>query len=155
MIRRPPGSTRTDTLFPYTTLFRSAGVDVRPRGRVSHGGRGRGAERPAIHRAGHHHGALPDLGAGRDRPLRRRRTAVRLRRQLQGRRPRNRPVRGNRITRPDRAHRPAFDRHGRPAARGTIRTAVGSMPRPRALAPAVPALTALPGATPAPWTLAG
>src|SRR3546814_1302947 len=26
MIRRPPGSTRTDTLFPYTTLFRSAGV---------------------------------------------------------------------------------------------------------------------------------
>src|SRR3546814_18908459 len=25
MIRRPPGSTRTDTLFPYTTLFRSAG----------------------------------------------------------------------------------------------------------------------------------
>src|SRR3546814_1502095 len=26
MIRRPPRSTRTDTLFPYTTLFRS--VDV-------------------------------------------------------------------------------------------------------------------------------
>src|SRR3546814_19283133 len=26
MIRRPPRSTRTDTLFPYTTLFRS-GVD--------------------------------------------------------------------------------------------------------------------------------
>src|SRR3546814_1523574 len=24
MIRRPPRSTRTDTLFPYTTLFRSA-----------------------------------------------------------------------------------------------------------------------------------
>src|SRR3546814_14522581 len=24
MIRRPPGSTRTDTRFPYTTLFRSA-----------------------------------------------------------------------------------------------------------------------------------
>src|SRR3546814_13708650 len=24
MKRRPPGSTRTDTLFPYTTLFRSA-----------------------------------------------------------------------------------------------------------------------------------
>src|SRR3546814_15989663 len=23
MIRRPPGSTRTDTLFPYTTLFRA------------------------------------------------------------------------------------------------------------------------------------
>src|SRR3546814_2193744 len=25
MIRRPPRSTRTDTLFPYTTLFRSTG----------------------------------------------------------------------------------------------------------------------------------
>src|SRR3546814_3339585 len=31
MIRRPPRSTRTDTLFPYTTLFRSlimAGVGI-------------------------------------------------------------------------------------------------------------------------------
>src|SRR3546814_3392485 len=27
MIRRPPRSTRTDTLFPYTTLFRSAAHD--------------------------------------------------------------------------------------------------------------------------------
>src|SRR3546814_4000636 len=26
MIRRPPRSTRTDTLFPYTTLFRSIGA---------------------------------------------------------------------------------------------------------------------------------
>src|SRR3546814_3491617 len=26
MIRRPPRSTRTDTLFPYTTLFRSAAL---------------------------------------------------------------------------------------------------------------------------------
>src|SRR3546814_4500102 len=26
MIRRPPRSTRTDTLFPYTTLFRSHGA---------------------------------------------------------------------------------------------------------------------------------
>src|SRR3546814_8621919 len=26
MIRRPPRSTRTDTLFPHTTLFRSRGV---------------------------------------------------------------------------------------------------------------------------------
>src|SRR3546814_1324293 len=25
MLRRPPRSTRTDTLFPYTTLFRSGG----------------------------------------------------------------------------------------------------------------------------------
>src|SRR3546814_18232622 len=28
MIRRPPRSTRTDTLFPYTTLFRSSGNSV-------------------------------------------------------------------------------------------------------------------------------
>src|SRR3546814_5456434 len=28
MIRRPPRSTRTDTLFPYTTLFRSHGFRV-------------------------------------------------------------------------------------------------------------------------------
>src|SRR3546814_3192945 len=32
MIRRPPRSTRTDTLFPYTTLFRSRRVgDALPR----------------------------------------------------------------------------------------------------------------------------
>src|SRR3546814_8637009 len=32
MIRRPPRSTRTDTLFPYTTLFRST---LDPRDRLS------------------------------------------------------------------------------------------------------------------------
>src|SRR3546814_10537799 len=31
MIRRPPRSTRTDTLFPYTTLFRAPAPDVRRR----------------------------------------------------------------------------------------------------------------------------
>src|SRR3546814_3656357 len=30
MLRRPPRSTRTDTLFPYTTLFRSGGRWVEP-----------------------------------------------------------------------------------------------------------------------------
>src|SRR3546814_1424148 len=29
MIRRPPRSTRTDTLFPYTTLFRSIDIQLR------------------------------------------------------------------------------------------------------------------------------
>src|SRR3546814_1569052 len=29
MIRRPPRSTRTDTLFPYTTLFRSSPLTAR------------------------------------------------------------------------------------------------------------------------------
>src|SRR3546814_7029236 len=46
MIRRPPRSTRTDTLFPYTTLFRSvydlAGVRGKPskknpEGAIRHG----------------------------------------------------------------------------------------------------------------------
>src|SRR3546814_4894077 len=46
MIRRPPRSTRTDTLFPYTTLFRSGGrcaavVGGRP---ASGGGRPVGAD---------------------------------------------------------------------------------------------------------------
>src|SRR3546814_1122299 len=36
MIRRPPRSTRTDTLFPYTTLFRS-----RPARRIKRTGRAR------------------------------------------------------------------------------------------------------------------
>src|SRR3546814_2674094 len=42
MIRRPPRSTRTDTLFPYTTLFRSPGDPApRRRGRrPSESGRG-------------------------------------------------------------------------------------------------------------------
>src|SRR3546814_12939576 len=30
MIRRPPRSTRTDTLFPYTTLFRSINYLLKP-----------------------------------------------------------------------------------------------------------------------------
>src|SRR3546814_1793693 len=30
MIRRPPRSTRTDTLFPYTTLFRSLDPEAKP-----------------------------------------------------------------------------------------------------------------------------
>src|SRR3546814_9028323 len=32
MSRRPPSSTRTDTLSPYTTLFRSCGIICRPPG---------------------------------------------------------------------------------------------------------------------------
>src|SRR3546814_12886928 len=41
MIRRPPRSTRTDTLFPYTTLFRS--VDADGLGRLF-GGEGRAGD---------------------------------------------------------------------------------------------------------------
>src|SRR3546814_3259890 len=35
MIRRPPRSTRTDTLFPYTTLFRSKHIDAPVAGDVA------------------------------------------------------------------------------------------------------------------------
>src|SRR3546814_2282911 len=38
MIRRPPRSTRTDTLFPYTTLFRSGQASIA--GLASRGGAG-------------------------------------------------------------------------------------------------------------------
>src|SRR3546814_2956462 len=38
MIRRPPRSTRTDTLFPYTTLFRSLGGNVVEMQRLRGGG---------------------------------------------------------------------------------------------------------------------
>src|SRR3546814_1575802 len=56
MIRRPPRSTRTDTLFPYTTLFRShrrlAEVGVQPRlaglEHVSDAGRRRSRRVPFI-----------------------------------------------------------------------------------------------------------
>src|SRR3546814_7653410 len=37
MIRRPPRSTRTDTLFPYTTLFRSRARAAPVQGRLSFG----------------------------------------------------------------------------------------------------------------------
>src|SRR3546814_16452790 len=44
MIRRPPRSTRTDTLFPYTTLFRS----VRAGGAGSGGGVAAGGDGGAV-----------------------------------------------------------------------------------------------------------
>src|SRR3546814_16231038 len=44
MIRRPPRSTRTDTLFPYTTLFRSGCAGTRSRTPARHA--------DAVHRRG-------------------------------------------------------------------------------------------------------
>src|SRR3546814_13655495 len=46
MIRRPPRSTRTDTLFPYTTLFRS--------------------DRAPVQEPGLRHGAVPRPARARD-----------------------------------------------------------------------------------------
>src|SRR3546814_1413991 len=42
MIRRPPRSTRTDTLFPYTTLFRSPPTELRHVDHVCRHRHGRG-----------------------------------------------------------------------------------------------------------------
>src|SRR3546814_5316456 len=61
MIRRPPKSTRTDTLFPYTTLFRSEEADSDDRHRSNPCGGGRPVPqtdradlgRAQVHRADH------------------------------------------------------------------------------------------------------
>src|SRR3546814_631143 len=48
MTRRPPRSTRTDTLFPYTTLFRSVGTPSQPSPAVAGGGAGPCLTRPDL-----------------------------------------------------------------------------------------------------------
>src|SRR3546814_5127917 len=56
MIRPPPRSTRTDTLFPYTTLFRS------DKARENPGGVGDGLPAPKLGGARlHHYGAAAKL----------------------------------------------------------------------------------------------
>src|SRR3546814_16549460 len=57
MIRRPPRSTRTDTLFPYTTLFRSRRRIVAP------------ARQQSVERFGLDHRAGQDVRAGGARLL--------------------------------------------------------------------------------------
>src|SRR3546814_11314136 len=52
MIRRPPRSTRTDTLFPYTTLFRSVQEEL-CRGEPPEGRYLAEPDRPAGAAAGH------------------------------------------------------------------------------------------------------
>src|SRR3546814_1148347 len=64
LFRRPPISTRTDTLFPYTTLFRSPGrctsALARPRGNLRPGRR----RLPAVDRATRPVGELRHAGCG-------------------------------------------------------------------------------------------
>src|SRR3546814_19510157 len=56
MVRRPPRSTRTDTLLPYTTLFRSADRAARPApARRPGAGRAQAGERLVL-RAAHQFG---------------------------------------------------------------------------------------------------
>src|SRR3546814_5234655 len=90
MIRRPPRSTRTDTLFPYTTLFRSRRAGLRAAQHPPPAGRGRGGERrrplPPAGRtaravaavAGDLRAGGPAAGLGTARPLRRAATAAAL-----------------------------------------------------------------------------
>src|SRR3546814_4015784 len=68
MIRRPPRSTRTDTLFPYTTLFRSRSQEQDPQRReygpgvvVGGGISGRGADGNDIERSEEHTSELQSL----------------------------------------------------------------------------------------------
>src|SRR3546814_4761461 len=81
MIRRPPRSTRTDTLFPYPTLFRAraAGAAAAPAAAEEHAD-GRGDQPPA--RPGPQH---LDPGAAADRCL-----------DAREPRPRGAPARGRR-----------------------------------------------------------
>src|SRR3546814_5412788 len=65
MIRRPPISTRTDTLFPYTTLFRSTPAVAVPVGLALppalRDREGRCRERTAVRRSEEHTSELQSL----------------------------------------------------------------------------------------------
>src|SRR3546814_7340935 len=67
MIRRPPRSTRTDTLFPYTTLFRS----LRDGADDDAGSRRGDADADHVARAGDHRGEelVDALAEGTAQPL--------------------------------------------------------------------------------------
>src|SRR3546814_9702759 len=65
MIRRPPRSTRTDTLFPYTTLFRSAGLRNPGRADVWHATRRAAQAADASPCARHRPAAQPEQAADR------------------------------------------------------------------------------------------
>src|SRR3546814_12726720 len=81
MIRRPPRSTRTDTLFPYTTLFRSLGgggiggrllvVAAGGQDESRHGQSGRGyrARRSHMVHSGHQFSAASTPNTGRAVPV--------------------------------------------------------------------------------------
>src|SRR3546814_4575884 len=72
MIRRPPRSTRTDTLFPYTTLFRSHAAEIDAGAaeefaldqRHGHAGRGQppGQRRPGLPAADDDRVEAPHVG---------------------------------------------------------------------------------------------
>src|SRR3546814_18904930 len=59
MIRRPPRSTRTDTLFPYTKLFRSLDASAPHLDPVQHGAEHVGGGASLDLRGGAEHDAVP------------------------------------------------------------------------------------------------
>src|SRR3546814_7063038 len=61
MIRRPPRSTRTDTLFPYTTLFRSPDRPYRPKVQCKDNAHRAFAKDPATGRSEEHTSELQSL----------------------------------------------------------------------------------------------
>src|SRR3546814_7228029 len=63
MIRRPPRSTRTDTLFPYTTLFRSVRHELDQAGRAAAGVVGLRRREAASGLEAHHRHQVLGLGA--------------------------------------------------------------------------------------------
>src|SRR3546814_5216738 len=72
MIRRPPRTTRTDTLFPYTTLFRSLCLHARPAGfpRTDKGGAADHDDAASsVSNCYHHDGGHRRLAPGRILPL--------------------------------------------------------------------------------------
>src|SRR3546814_17879541 len=70
MIHIPPRSTQTDTLFPYTTLFRSPATRERGRSAARGGAGDRGASglvEPALRRRGARDRCGPEVGVARRR----------------------------------------------------------------------------------------
>src|SRR3546814_10715987 len=65
MIRRPPRSTRTDTRFPYTTLFRSTRARS-GRNPVRNGEGPRGAQKLAAHSVARRCADAAAVGGGRE-----------------------------------------------------------------------------------------
>src|SRR3546814_20367936 len=68
MIRRPPRSTRTDTLFPYTTLFRSPAVECCAQGFRPHASE-RPERLPGIRPDQIKRAESPGIVEGKDMPL--------------------------------------------------------------------------------------
>src|SRR3546814_18424102 len=62
MIRRPPRSTRTDTLFPYTTLFRSV-AEIDPASQLADDDHVDPVKQMLLDRRGAQHGSVRTHGA--------------------------------------------------------------------------------------------